>query len=536
MDTKEILKYCVERGLLLDPEVLKIFSETADEDSVKLIIEKIGSYTQKKIITKELFEKNKEQVVDFFLRLPKENQEKLERLKIKLGLQIEISKESSVISSSSSPISFSVEEDPEESQVIVLSKTPSYRKKIEVDDFVKNLRSRFQDIKEMLQEHPELEGLVSINKLSKTRQKISIIGIVSEKRTTKNKNILLDAEDFTGKIRILINQNKPELYKKAEELSLDSVVGFTGFGDREIFFANNIVFPEAMVHERKKSPVEESAVFLSDIHYGSKFFMEQGFIKFIDYLNGKHGNSSESEKIKYLFMVGDLVSGIGVYPGQKKDLKIEDLEAQFQGLAELLSKIRRGIKIIISPGNHDGVRLMEPQPILDEKYAWPLYNMKNIILTGNPSYVNIAARKNFSGFDVLTYHGFSYPFYANTVPSLVEKSLNEPDKIMAYLLKNRHLAPTYSSVQNYPAEKDDLVIKKIPDIFVSGHTHKCAVSHYNNILVISGSGWEEETEYQKRKGNQPDFCKVPLLNLKTRALKILDFDVKDEHAKLLQAN
>ena len=161
--------------------------------------------------------------------------------------------------------------------------------------------------------------------------------------------------------------------------------------------------------------------------------------------------------------------------------------------------------------------------------------MKNIILTANPSYVNIGARKNFSGFDVLTYHGFSYPFYANTVPSLVEKSLNEPDKVMAYLLKNRHLAPTYSSIQAYPSEKDDMVIKKIPDIFVSGHTHKCAVSYYNNILIISGSGWEEETEYQKRKGNQPDFCKVPMLNLKTRAVKILDFDMKEEHEKLLQS-
>ena len=97
MDTKEILKFCVERGLLLDPEVLKIFSEATDEDSVKLIIEKIRSYTRKRIITRELFEKNKEKVSDFFLGLPKENQEKLELLKIKLGLQIEISKETSTI-------------------------------------------------------------------------------------------------------------------------------------------------------------------------------------------------------------------------------------------------------------------------------------------------------------------------------------------------------------------------------------------------------------------------------------------------------
>ena len=42
--------------------------------------------------------------------------------------------------------------------------------------------------------------------------------------------------------------------------------------------------------------------------------------------------------------------------------------------------------------------------------------------------------------------------------------------------------------------------------------------------MISVSGWEEETEYQKRKGNTPDFCKVPMVNLKTGAIKILDFE------------
>jgi DNA polymerase II small subunit len=159
--------------------------------------------------------------------------------------------------------------------------------------------------------------------------------------------------------------------------------------------------------------------------------------------------------------------------------------------------------------------------------------MKNVTLTGNPAYVNIGAGKNFSGFDVLTYHGSSFPFYSNTIPSLVDKSLNEPDKIMAYLLKNRHLAPTYSSVQICPSEKDEMVIKKIPDIFVSGHIHKCKISYYNNILVMSGAGWEEETEYQKRKGIQIDFCKVPMINLKTRAVKILDFDIKEEHERLM---
>jgi len=201
------------------------------------------------------------------------------------------------------------------------------------------------------------------------------------------------------------------------------------------------------------------------------------------------------------------------------------LEEQNIKIAELLKKIRKDIQIVICPGNHEGVRLMEPQPIFDEKYAWPLYEMENVILTENPSMINIGTKGNFSGFNILLYHGFSYPFYASTVPKLLkDKAMNSPDEIMKYLLKNRHLAPTHNSVQSFPHEKDPHLIRAAPDILFSGHTHKSAVSYYNNILVISSSSWEGKTAYQEKFGNEPDHCKVPLLNLKTRAIKILDFE------------
>jgi len=32
------------------------------------------------------------------------------------------------------------------------------------------------------------------------------------------------------------------------------------------------------------------------------------------------------------------------------------------------------------------------------------------------------------------------------------------------------------------------------------------------------------TPYQEKFGNTPDHCKVPMFNLKTRAVKILDFE------------
>ncbi len=545
MDPKEILKFCIEKGLLIEPEVLNLLSEANDKKFTKLIIEKIAETYGRKIITKNFLEQNKEQVKEFFLTLPEENRKSFEKLKIKLGLKIEISKEVSktsqifpLLKNNSQPlkqIRYNTKKNSDQfiqrgegSDVSVLSSSPPPIKKIEVEDFVKNLRNRFYEMKNFLQERQELNNLISINKLSPKRQRVSIIGMVFDKRTTKNKNIMFDVEDFTGKTRVLVNQNNPELYKAAEEIVLDSVIGFSGFGDKEIFFVNKIIFPDIKVLEKKKAPVEEYALFLGDFHYGSKFFMEENFRKFIDYINGKVPvkNIKEINKIKYIFLVGDVVAGVGNYPAQQRDLKIDDIEEQFKNLAELLGEIRKDIKIIISPGNHDGVRLMEPQPPFDEKYAWPLYNMENVILTGNPAYVNIGAKKerNFTGFDVLTYHGFSYPYYANNVPTLSEKRLNAPDKIMAYLLKNRHLAPSNSSTQYFPSEEDNLLIKKIPDIFVSGHTHKMEISSYKGVLIISVAAWEQETEYQKRKGVKPDFCKVPMLNLKTRAIKILDFE------------
>ena len=146
------------------------------------------------------------------------------------------------------------------------------------------------------------------------------------------------------------------------------------------------------------------------------------------------------------------------------------------------------------------------------------------MLTGNPCNVNMGEQTGFSGFDILTDHGFSFPYYANNVSKLMlKKAMNTPEKIMKYLLQQRHLAPTHASVQYFPSG-DQLIIKNVPDIFVAGHTHKSGVSYYNNVLVISVSSWEGMTPYQEKFGNEPDHCKVPMFNLKTRAVKILDFE------------
>lgn len=530
MDTKKILKFCLEKGLLLDKEALNLFSETSDTESVKLIIEKIRNSTKQNIITKNLFYENRGKITQFFSDLPQANQKGLESLKINLGLSIEISRERQELKEVKEQ-----KENLRRGEVKILSSVVSSNRKIEVQDFVKYFRNRFSEMKNILQNHSELSNLVSISKIFGNRHGISILGIVSSKNITKNKNILFEVEDLTGKIKVIVNKDKKELYEKAEEISLDSVLGFKGSGNGEIFFVNDIFFPDANLLEKKKSPEEEYALFLGDLHFGSKRFFKQSFLKFIDYLNGNFQNTSEVSKIKYLFIVGDLVTGIGNYPNQEEDLEIGDLEEQFSKLAMLLGKIRKDITIILSPGNHDGVRLMEPQPLFDEKYAWPLYDLENVIITPNPCMINFGAKEDFNGFNVLTYHGFSFQYYANNIQNLIQKkAMNCPEEIMKYLLKNRHLAPTHASTQYFPSEVDGLLIKEVPDIFVAAHTHKSGVSTYNNVLIISASCWEAMTPYQEKFGNTPDHCKVPLLNLKTRAVKILDFEGAEKES--LQEN
>ena len=217
--SQELLRFCLEKGLLLDNEVLNLFSDLEDIESAKVIIEKIRDCVGQRIITKSTFEKNKERVGEVFLELSEENKKSIDKLKIKLGLSIEISREVSRplkpekilkepifngnnFSNNPRGLTGSFED------VRIVASSPALSKKIEVNDFVNYFRSRLNEMKSILQEHCELTNLISINKLSGNKQNFSIIGIVSDKRVTKNKNLLLEVEDLTGKIKILINHEK----------------------------------------------------------------------------------------------------------------------------------------------------------------------------------------------------------------------------------------------------------------------------------------------------------------------------------------
>ena len=123
------------------------------------------------------------------------------------------------------------------------------------------------------------------------------------------------------------------------------------------------------------------------------------------------------------------------------------------------------------------------------------------------------------------YHGYSFDYYIANVDDIRNQGgYDRADLVMKFLLQRRHLAPTHTSTLYIPEIREDpLVIGSIPDFFVTGHVHKCSVSNYKNITLISGSCFQTKTPFQEKVGHHPEPGKIPIVNLKTREIKILKF-------------
>lgn len=520
-----IVRFCLEKGILLDKETCGLLSDF-DEETVKEIIEKISSLKEK-LITKSFFSKNAEKISELI-----QDKKVIEKLKINFGLSLEISRERFIKTKPEEAEGGREEARKTEGgfkldHIRVIYSLANLTKKLEPADFVGHFRARYSEMKVFLQERKELQNLISIGKINDKRQAVSIVACVFDKRITKNKNILLDIEDLTGKIRVLINKNKIELYDKGKGLLPDDIIAIKGFGNREIIFANDIIYPDLFLDEKSKINRDERAAFISDIHVGSTHFLSKNFGKFIRWLNGQVGDEKQREealKVKYLFINGDTIDGVGIFPGQEQLLDIKDINKQYEKLADYLKKIRKDVKIIICPGQHDAVRVAEPQPLIGKQYASALYELDNIIFVSNPAIIEITDNGK-KGIRILMYHGASMNSYINEIESLrLGKAHDNPGKVVREMLKRRHLASMHSSVTYIPTGKQDaLLIREAPDIINTADLHRPDIDLYNNILIICSSCWQSMTPFEEKVGNNPDPCKVPVLNLRNREIKILDF-------------
>lgn len=419
----------------------------------------------------------------------------------------------------------------EPSKVTIVQEYTEESKKRPYEHFVRHLNLKFNALEAMLKGRNDLQGISSIANVRQKaeRESVAIIGMILEKSETKNKNIMLKVEDKTGIISVLISKNNAALVQEANDITLDEVMAFKGTTGNKIIFANELFYPDIpLSKELKKSPEEEYVCFVGDTHFGSQTFLEEEFMRMIKWLQGKVGNEAQknmAKKTKYVIFSGDIAEGVGVYPGQEKHLVITDVKDQYEEAAKFIALIPKEKHVIIIPGNHDTVRLAEPQPKFYKDFAQSLYEMPNVTLVSNPSLINIGKKENFSGFDILLYHGFSLPYYAMNVPSIRSSGgMKRTDLVLKYLMQRRHLSPTYGASQFVPCiDKDPLVIDKVPDFLVTGHIHRLSISNYRNVTLINCGCWNAVTEDQEKRGMEPQPGKLPIINLKTRQVHLMNF-------------
>jgi DNA polymerase II small subunit len=382
-------------------------------------------------------------------------------------------------------------------------------------NFVNMFQSRYHKLSRMFRAKPTMRDFqpLSLVKKMKIKDMVKTVGMVTECATTRNGHTILTLEDETDSIKALLHSRNETLAEQARTILTDEVVGVSGILGQDIIFVNHLEFPDIPGRDPNHSAEDIWVAVTSDLHVGSSSFMEKAFLRFIRWLNLKYDHRAEiARKIQYLLVVGDLVDGVGIYPGQEDDLIIPDIKAQYQKLAALFKLIPPHITLILAPGNHDATRIAEPQlPILEE-YAPDLYSMENVRMVGNPCFLDLHSVK------VLLYHGGSlFDFLA------LQKEHDDASVPMVEMLKKRHLCPVYGNVPIAPSEEDLLVIEDVPDLFITGHIHVNSHQNYRGTTVLNAGCWMEQSEYQKTRNINPTPCRVPILNLKTYNMLVMDF-------------
>jgi DNA polymerase II small subunit len=376
--------------------------------------------------------------------------------------------------------------------------------------------NRYQKLKRIILNRPEAKMLKSIAFViaAKSNNDMYVCGLVSERSSERNVT-RLQIDDSTGSLETIVFDK--DLQKLANELLIDQFVMLkVRMGKNGGFITRDVIVPDIPDHLSNRSKTEAYAVFLSDLHVGSKFFMKKEFDDFVSWLSSP---DPIARRVRFVILGGDVVDGVGIYPNQDKELECPTIEEQLERLEEILSKIPKFIKVFIVPGNHDPGRRALPQPSFPNNYNQGLRKHENFFLVGNPCLISL------NGVKILVYHGQSIDDIVKTTPGL---SYDNPTKVMRQLLKSRHLSPIYGSQTPLAPETQDLmVIDDVPDIFHVGHVHVVGFDTYRGVLLINSGTWQKQTPFQASVGITPTPGLAVIVNLKTFRVYYQDFKSKN---------
>lgn len=379
-------------------------------------------------------------------------------------------------------------------------------------EFVGLFRDRLDRLRRFLESRVPQQSAHALER-GRGGSEAGMIGLVNDIRSTRNGHWMVELEDATGTFPALFMKDR-EISDLVDALLHDEVIGVEGrlSDDAGILFVENAHLPDVpRTHEPATADRPVQAAMISDVHVGSKEFLGGAWSEFTSWLH-----TPEADPIEYLFIAGDMVEGVGVYPNQDADLAIVDVYEQYERFAEVMKDVPGDIEIIMIPGNHDAVRLAEPQPGFSEQLV-EVMDAHDAHIASNPSTVTV------EGVPILMYHGSSLDEIIAQLPADLA-SYEEPHQAMIQLLRKRHVAPLYGGkIRIAPEERDYLVMDEVPSVFHAGHVHTVGVGSYRGVRVINTGCWQSQTDFQKRNNLQPEPARAFILDLDTLDVTVRKF-------------
>jgi DNA polymerase II small subunit len=331
---------------------------------------------------------------------------------------------------------------------------------------------------------------------------VFVAGLIMLKKNRMN-DVELVIDDTTGSIPAVCRTR--DLISEASTLVLDQMLMLEispSKRNSNDFIVKDIIFPDIPEHVPSKSGTESYVALISDLHVGSKYFMEKEFKDFVSWLSS---DDDIVRKINFVCIAGDIVDGIGIYPNQDRELIDLNIKSQISYAADLLEKIPKRMHVFLIPGNHDPGRRALPQTALTNLRDFK--SLENFSILGNPSFIELNRVK------LLMFHGQSLDDVIATVPGL---SYSKPVEAMKILLRSRHLSPIYGNRTPIAPESEDmLVIDDVPDVFHAGHVHITQVGRYKGTLIVNSGAWQRQTKFQQTMGINPTPGICILVNLAT---------------------
>jgi DNA polymerase II small subunit len=367
-------------------------------------------------------------------------------------------------------------------------------------DYLHYFRDRYNRLGGMIRSRCGAMPIEALTRNTRYRQEeCTVIGMVVEVKTTTNGHRIAEIEDSSASIPVLFRKDRP-VFSDAERIIPDEVIGVKGklSNDGKLFFAEQLYRPDIRIDNTPYTSEQPGkSVFISDVHVGSDTFLEGCWNRFADWL-------SDSD-FSYLLIAGDLVDGIGIYPGQESELVIKNIYEQYDAFGKMMRDLPSRMKIIISPGNHDVVRGAEPQPVIPQQFTKKF--PENCMLVENPALVNL------QGVRVLMYHGRSIDDMIGLIPGA---SYEQSGRMMEEMLQRRHLAPAYGRRTPIAAGKTDrLIIDPLPEILHTGHVHIRGLTQYRGVLGINAGTWQSQTAFQKQMNVNPTPAQAVVVDLQT---------------------